>query len=469
MSKSWLTFFKNTPSQSLLKKSEELAILAFQRATEGVPTYKRLLQERDINPAEVKDIDTFKELVPIIDKKTTFIAYQDRIKELGINGDLEDVASILTSSGHSGSFSFGLITNKDLKEIGKLIDSTLDYHIGIAGKKTVLINCLPMGVRFPTKECVVAEVSVRSDMALALVRGFGRDFDQIIFVGENSFMKEVLEEGLEQGINWSSLDVCIIVGEEDFPENYREYIAYLLGKDLDKVDKIIVASSMGISEIGLSVFQESKDTIRIRRQAQRNSNLRYALFGEDIEICPMLFHFYPTRTYVEEEPASYDGEMKDYDLVITNLDLQAKLPLIRYNTKDRGRIILYDKLAEILNRYKLQELLPELKLPLVAVSGRGKKIRHGDINLYPEQIKAAIYSDFELARATTANFKMKKKDSQVVIEMQLKKGTEKKGELQAKFSEAIFKYTGVQLEVILYPYHQFPYPLDYERKFRYID
>lgn len=463
-----VSYLQNTNPEKLLQKSEIGALKAFQKAARTVPAYRQIIKNAEIDPAHITNIKEFKKKVPLLNKEKTFIAYRDSIRALCTNGNLDQVGAILSSSGHSGNFSYGLLTRRDLKDEPHFVDFALDRNFSIAGKRTLLINCLPMGVKVPSQKAVVADISVRKDIAISLVRGFGRDFDMIIIVGENSFMKEVLEFGQEEGLDWTKYDVRIVVGEEGFPESYRSYIAHLLGVDLDSQDRICIGSSMGISELGLTVFQENADTIRIRRHAEDNDDFRYDLFGGGVQISPMLFAFYPMRIYLEEDRSRSAPNSPEFDLLFTNLNLKAKIPLIRYASGDRGRIITYTRLSEVLHRHNLAHLLPQFKLPLAAVFGRSKIVEVDGEIISPEEVKAGLYSDIELPLTTTGNFKMRKAENAVSVMVQLKNGIKSTPSLAERYRKAIGQFVRVKLDISLYPFEDFPYPLDYERKLRYI-
>lgn len=437
--------------ESLLKKSESLAIKAFKRAAEKVPSYKNLLKEKGVAPQAIQTIEDFKKVVPIIDKHDTFIKYEGKIKELCIHGRLSGLSSILTSSGHSGRFSYGLEDRGRIKLTGLWIDALMDYHIGLKGKRVLLINCLPMGVKVPSHQMTVADVSVRSDMALSLIKNFGREFDRVILVGENLFIKLLLEEGIEKGFDWPSYDLRIIVGEEGFPENYRTYIARLLGKDIDKAKELIVVSSMGISEIGLMVFQESLQTINFRRRLLQEKELRREFLGEN-DVVPMVFRYFPPFTFVEAIEMFKGKEA----LVITSLDMKGILPLIRYSSGDLIKLVDHKKVKTVVGE--------EVHLPWLFLYGREEFIEPNEKGLSIEGIKERLYSDPGLPSKISGFFKVdrdfKKLKSQLNPYCRDLQGIERR--LADLFSEF-----GVGVEV--FKYEEFPYPLDFERKWGYFE
>ena len=448
-------YLKKSPAY--YKKDQEKCLLkVFRRSASSVPAYSKLLKEKGVNPESITSVEAFKRLLPIIDKYDTFIKYEDRISSLCVDGEFGDVVSVLSSSGYSGRFSYGLISRAEDKAGRNMVDLYLDQRFQIEKRRTLLINCLPMGVKVASERTVVGDVSVRPDMAIALVRSFGRDFDQIIMAGENTFMKCTLELGLEKGIIWSDYNIRVIVGEESFPETYRTYMASLLQKDVDKAAEIIVGSSMGISEIGLSVFQESLDTIRIRRRLDAQPDLRKKYFG-DISFTPMIFNYIPMVFYVEEHKKEGD-EFPEF--VFTPLSLKRRLPLIRYNTHDKGTHI--EPGADL-----KQDITTNL--PLVAIFGRGDHIVVAGKRVYTEGVKELIYGDIAFASKVTGNFLLPPgahEQKPVKLRIQMKKGIAASPAIKREAEELIAGHYGDLLETELVEYEGMP--IDFERKLPYL-
>ncbi len=222
---------------------------------------------------------------------------------------------------------------------------------------------------------------------------------------------------------------------------------------------------MGIAELDLNLFHESGHSILIRRKIQENQPLREELFGKGIRFSPIIFHYYPHRIFLEALPESSEEK----ELVFSMLSPHMLIPLMRYNSRDQGWVYPYNHIKDILIKYGYNDLIPELKLPMVAVAGRqdrflevyGKKV-------YPEEIKQGLYEDFDAAFNTTGYFRLSKNEKGVKLEIQLKKGVIITQELRTRFERSLLKYAGIELPVVIYHYQDFPYSmeLDYERKFK---
>lgn len=454
-----------TDPQKIVAFGEKALIKAFHRVAGRVPAYKKLLQGSGIDPGKVTSVETFKQLVPVITKEDIFP--NNDISDLCIDGRLDRMKNPMSSSGFSGVFSFGINTEENLRNAEKSIDTALDYTFNISKRKTFIINCVPMGVKIPTS-LPVADTSVRSDMALAIYKKFRDKFEQTIFVSDPHFLKKLLEDGIEQGIDWKTENVHLISGEDWFPESFRSYLGNILGTDWNNTRRGFIGATMGIAELDLNLFHESIYTIQIRRAAQEESKLRYALFGEGVEVCPILFHYYPHRLFLE----AISEENGPPELVFSMLSESLLIPLIRYNSKDVGTILSFNRVKEILEKHNRKELIPELKLPLVAVGGRRKRcVTFNGFSLYPEEVKQGLYSDMKAASVTTGCFKLSLLKNRFLVELQLREGIEMTIELETMLKNIISTQVRTDFDLRLYPYRKFPYGMgaDYERKFKHID
>ena len=113
-------YYKNDQEKYLLK--------VFRKYASSVPAYTELLKEKGVDPASITSVDAFKRLLPIIDKYDTFIKYEGRISNLCVDGNLQDVVSVLSSSGYSGRFAYGLISKAEDDDGSTMLDLYLDYR-----------------------------------------------------------------------------------------------------------------------------------------------------------------------------------------------------------------------------------------------------------------------------------------------------------------------------------------------------
>jgi len=438
----------------------EWALGAFHRVAAEVPAYGQILREAGVDPSKVRTLEDFRTRVPVIDKPATFGRFG--VAELCRGGQLGRVASVLTSSGHSGRFAYGLYGPEDVETASDRIDDALDAFFRVRTRSTLLVNCLPMGVKVYTRACTLGETCVRADMVTALVSAFGRHYEQVILVGETAFIKHVLELGQRQGLDWGSRLIHIVVGEEPLAENARKYLEILAGIQRKQPDKGLIVSSMGVAEIGLNLFFETPALIAVRRALHEDRTLRQAVLGPSARNVPMLFTYDPSQLFVEV--------VGSRQLVVSTLAPDRRLPLIRYATGDEAEFLNgNDGIAAAAEAGGMPaDVLASV--PILCVEGRGQFALAGDVRVYPEQVKEGVYSDPALAGLTTANFRLRSGPDRARIRIQLSPGVGTEPGLADRFAGAIAHYVDAPIEVACETYDAFKsgMSLDYERKFPYV-
>src|SRR5687767_4765688 len=119
--------------------SEVLA--AFTNAARRVPAYRCILSEAGIRSEDIKVLGDFGRL-PILEKRSTFQRFA--LEELCLDGRLGRPGTVLTSSGHSGIFAFGITDSSRTEAAADWIDDALDAMFAVRARSTLLVNCLPM-------------------------------------------------------------------------------------------------------------------------------------------------------------------------------------------------------------------------------------------------------------------------------------------------------------------------------------
>lgn len=451
----------------ITRRQESLrrAVAAFQEAAAAVPAYGQLVREAGLDPRAVSTLESFQQ-VPILDKRSYLARFA--LHEICRGGSIGQPQSVLTSSGHSGVFAFGLYNSADADEELRKIDDYLDDLIQVRTRRTLLLNCLPMGVTVPTCTCTVGNVSVREDMACSLARQFAPDFHQVLMLGDAVFIKHLLEYGISQGIDWAAMRLHIIVGEEILAENARRYLHTLTGMELDRPEEGMVVSSMGVGELGLNIFKEAppiQPLIRLRRGLADYPHLRPLLLGSRAGIrVPAVFTYDPDEIFVE---FAADGR-----LIVTMLKPGRQIPMVRYATGDYGSFLTpHGEVNGVLDWLGID--CDELRgLPAVLIDGRGRSLGGPSGSIYPDDVKEAIYQHPHLACKTTANFRLSLDgDGQPLIRIQMSPGVQPAALLGQEFRGVLSQWLemedfGVRCE----PYEQFGdgMSLDYERKFHYM-
>ena len=451
---------------SLVTHSQQRAVEQFHRAAARVPFYKRLLARRNIRPSLVTGIEAFRAAVPIVAKQDVFGSHQ--LTDLLVDRSLGQIVALVSSSGlTASSFSLGMMNRKGAQSMVDGTDRLLDGWFQTRKKKTFAINTFAMGVSIPTSLPAI-NLSVRSDKVLALLRALKPYYEQFVVISDVYFLKKLLEDGRTAGLRWSRWPVQFGMGGEWFPESYRQYLASLVEVDLDRRHpRTRIMSSMGAAELGFNVCFETHDTVRLRRLADSDERVRQALFGS-IDTVPMIGHYDPLRWFIEVTPTQ---ELRSGGgaFAFTSLDLEAAMPLVRYQTGDCGYILPYERVRQILRSLKYDAYIPALKYPLLAVAGRtDHTLTAADKSVRVEFLRSLVYSQGKLASTTTGQFHVKVRGGRLHLRIQLQATVEprQRATIQAQWSSLFNRHFPSVVRAV--PYYDFRGALsvDYERKFQ---
>ena len=431
----------------------ERLLSEFRRAAEHVPAYRALLAESSVRPIDIRDVGAFSTLCPVLSKVNTFDRFA--LSQLCVGGALTDVGEVLTSSGHGGRFSFGVISRAEKAATGAFVDAALDAAFAVRSRRTLAINCLPMGVGVSSECMTVATTSVREDMAVSLVKTFGGGYDQIVLIGDPLFMKRLTDHAAEQALDWSRYRVNAIVGEETFGERFRSYIGQCLGTTR-------ILSSFGVAELGLHLCYETSGTLAVSRAAAANPALAGELFGiAPGSWPPMVLTFDPERTFLEvldPDPQGYGR------LTISMLDPSRQVPLLRYQTGDVARFLDPERVTAALRHHGVAA--DDLPATLLALRGRTRDAlpNGANVGLY----KDALYANPRLARRLTGATRLIFSGERFTMHVQLIPGEKPTGAFERDLLSKLAEDARPS-RLVLWPYAQFPFglSLDYERKFTY--
>ncbi len=445
-----------------LQRIQEKKILStFRRAARNIPFYRKRLKSAGIDPGSIRRLPDFTSKVPVLDKDSLFnpdgqIDISDYCPPRG----LDRCRMILPSSGFSGKFSFGLISEADSRRQEKAMNYMFRRFFGAGRKKTMLINTLSMGINVPATNVVSVNTGLRSDTVLSVMKVFAGEFDQLIIIGENGFIKNALEYGLDNGVTWRDHNIHLVFGGESFPESFRGYLEKLIGHTPEEREDYFVGSSFGFAEAGLNVLWETPRTIRLRKAACADRALKSALMDGETPVCPLFFQYNPMDLYVEDSGGR---------LLFTNLNPHSWLPIIRYATGDKGKILEPRTLEGVLRSFGLSDCMPEPRTPIITVKNRDRHISVNGREIFADMIKNAFYSAEGVPGSITGYFRMCEESGRLRLEIQLKKGARSAEDVEKTLRPALREKLGVECDLLFYPYAGFPYAmeLDYERKFRY--
>jgi phenylacetate-CoA ligase len=362
--------------------------------------YAQLLHEHGLTPRQLA-VGVPLDALPVLTKAGTFGRFT--LAELARPLAIDQLADVLTSSGRSGShFGFRLSERRSHDNAWFGIDLGLEDAFRVGEFPTLLVNCLPMGVVFQSRAVTVANVSVREDMACAILRDVGPGFAQTLLCADPLFIRRLLDAGRSAGVDWRALNTSVILGEEMLVEAQRDHIARHLGIDPDHAPHRMVGSSFGVGELGLNLLFETRQTVRMRRAARHTPALAALLQGGAVppgaaQSLPTVFCYAPQRLCVE----IVDPDARGWgQLCLTLLDRRAVIPLPRFATGDLARLPTTHEVAQAARLAGVEAPW----LPVVLLRGRQSDQLAGAPAV--EAVKDVLYADFDDAEQLTGAFRI---------------------------------------------------------------
>jgi len=443
-------FLTKSPPRLIENFAQRKLLQGFHYAATHVKAYQDFLKKHGVDHKKIKTIDDFKKL-PQTSKENYVLKYEmlERIIDFRFN----DIFSIERSSGYSGIPIYWPRLPEEDEATKRHFEFGLVYHAELKKYKTLFIVCFAMGT-WPSGEKVsrlIREIGKKKKYVLAamnpgpnipetleIIEKMGPYYEHIVIAGYPPFLKNLIEEGESQKIDFSKYKITLVGGGEDNTENWRDYLAKKLNIEIEKPGIPKIYSNYGAVDVGLGTALESPLTVIIRRLAHQNKELSIHLFGK--EHVPMLFQYNPLLHYIEQE---------NDEILITCYN---STPVVRYNIKDRGGSMPYNKMIDLLKDFgidildimKTKGFNPKniLHLPFFYVYGRsdGTIIFRG-ANLYNENFQDAL-SDPRIINYHTGNFQVEKitnknGDPDLCIKIELKPNISPDNYLKEKFRNII--------------------------------
>lgn len=419
----------SSSTRNTRKRSFSHALRLFYAAAERVPAYKDFLKKARVRPASIQSEDDFTH-VPLTDKPNYFSRYS--LKDLSWDGTLAGSKYISTSSGSTGvPFFWPRGENQD-RVVGQKIQHLCTNIFDAQTGPTLFVNSFSLGTWIAGIEFFnAARWSAEHGVPLTIITpGIDRQetvrqikklsplFPRIILAGYPPFIKDILESGIECGIDWSLLDIRLLFAGEAVSEAWRVWLLRYMGKDPSNLS--LTANIYGMAESGV-VAHETPISHLMRRAIAQISPLLPPL--PDPNRVTGLYQFYPRARYFE---------VVERDSLI--LTANAGLPLIRYSTRDNGGILWPDKLPTSVSDH-LSTLMrehavsaTEWRLPFIYLYGRKDlSVSLYALIIYNENVKYALEHSRHYARISglfiMSVVHTKRMDQQFRIVIELSRGT----------------------------------------------
>lgn len=423
------------------KRSVEL----FQKASVEIEAYKKFLTQNKCNPAGITTPEDYKKVPPT--SKNDYLQ-QYPLSETMWEEDWKGRILYCSTSGSTGVPHY-FPRNKSLAEQASYMVEEFLKNSSHGNKQTLVIMGFGMGVWiggiFTMHAFEIAVERMRASVAI-LPTGYNRtevfkalkrlspDYEQTIIAGYPPFVKEIVDDAEDEGIDLKKLNVRFMFAAEAFTEMFRDYVCEKAGVANPVVDTLNI---YGSADIGAMAY-ETPLAILIRRLSQKQPVLFEDIFGQ-IEKTPTLAQYNPDFIEFEE----VDGE-----LLLTG---DSAVPLIRYAIGDHGGVKSFEEIETIFASRGI-DLHSEIKKagissdkrPFVFVYERTdfSTNLHG-INIYPEFVREGLANP-AIAAKVTERFTMNTENDEnhvqfLRVNVELQKKVEPSEQLGAQTLEAVYE------------------------------
>jgi phenylacetate-CoA ligase len=167
-----------------------------------------------------------------------------------------------------------------------------------------------------------------------ILKKLAPNFKQTILIGYPPFIKDVIDEAVEDGVDLKKLNMRLMFAAEVFTEQFRDYLAEKTGINNVYLDTLNI---YGTADIGAMAW-ESGISIVLKRLLSKDEALFEEFFPE-IKRMPTIAQYNPHFITFEEE----NGEIL--------LTANSALPLVRYGVGDHGGVMSFEEVREKLSRF----------------------------------------------------------------------------------------------------------------------
>ena len=393
----------------LLRRGQQRALTLFHAMSNRVPAYKDFLKKNKFSPDSVNSIRDFHKIPPI-NKDNYLKQYpKDMLCWDGEFGHGKWVIS--TTSGSTGQPYY--FPREDLQDRQYAISAELYLrnNFQIQNKSTLYVVAFPMGawigglftyealkiVSEKGYDLSIITPGIHKQEVLNAIKQLGQSFDQIILGAYAPFLKDILDDGKRQGIDWPSYNIGFVFSAEAFTEKFRDYVFKVAQP---KEPLLATLNHYGTVDLG-TMAHETPESVLIRRQLVNEHRLDI-LFPEKNR----------QATFAQYDPSLFYFEEEAHSLFCT---AYSGLPLVRYDLKDYGGVISRKKVHKLLNNngIDIDNIIKKSgiesttwNLPFVYVYERNDfSVSYYAFLIYPDMIRRVLQSD-DLQSFLTGKFTM---------------------------------------------------------------
>lgn len=381
-----------------IKVRADYSLGVFRRAVVDVPAYREFIKDNNVDVNKVKKWEDFQKL-PAVNKNNYLRKYPQAA--LSARTDLQSTLVFTSTSGSTGDpvyFSRRHEIDWQSSVIHEMFFSNGSFDSKIP---TLVLVCFGMGVwiggliTFQAFELFsrrnkfaisILTPGINKEEIFKALKRLAPDYPQIVLAGYPPFLKDIIDEASDRGVDLKKHHIKLLFAAEAFTEKFRDHVCQLSGIKNPLLDTMNI---YGSADIGTMAF-ETPVSILVRRLAIQKPALFESLFGK-INKTPTLAQYIPSFTSFEVEKG---------EILVTG---DSSMPLVRYSIGDHGGVWTFDdvvgKFAEhgidLLKEVERNGILKNLcQLPFVYVYERldFSTTLYG-LQIYPEIIREVLLEE----------------------------------------------------------------------------
>lgn len=389
-----LQHFLATPLAARLTADHQAAAdanrLALLRgAVAEVPAYRAFLAAHAVDPAQFRDAADLRRL-PLMTKQNYMRAYP--LAARCRRGALHECDMLAVSSGSTGAPTVWPRTAVHELDIAFRFEQVF-HAFRAEERRTLAVVCFALGSwvggMFTAACCrylamkgyplTVITPGNKKDEIFRAVEELGPQYDQVVLLGYPPYVKDVIDAGRAQGIDWPRYAPKLVFAGEVFSEEWRALVCERIGA---ADPRYATASLYGTADGGV-LGNETPLSIALRQFFAARPALARELFGES-----------RLPTLVQYDPRSRYFELHDDGTLVVSGD--GGVPLLRYHIADRGGIIAYDEMRTLAraagaDAFDTLSGIDAPPLPFVYLFGRADcTVSYFGANIYPENISVGL-------------------------------------------------------------------------------
>jgi phenylacetate-CoA ligase len=386
--------FMSTPLEERLTRDRQLSaqgrvLELFRRTVEEVPAYREFLAARGADPDAVNAFADFERL-PLLTKQNYINAYPLPARCSG--GTLVGCEMTAVSSGSTGKPIVWTRSIAHELDVAARFEQVFSHSFGADRRSTLVVICFALGSwvgGMYTAQCCrylaqkgypITLITPGNNAAeiFRVIEDLAPHFEQMVLAGYPPFLKDVVDRGLAQGLDWNRHKVKLILAGEVFSEEWRTLVCDRLGSD-DPCHA--TASLYGTADAGV-LGNETPLSIGIRRFFAKHPGAARTVFGES-----------RLPTLVQYDACSRYFETYQDTLVVSG---DNGVPLVRYHIADKGGIFGFEELLQRVRQLGGDPMagLDERQvapLPFVYLYGRADfTVSYFGANVYPENVSVGL-------------------------------------------------------------------------------